>query len=49
MRYVVLYNTLLPQSALGSRTSMQVMNDWHKSHPHRFVKSPRNRPGRDKY
>ena len=49
MRYVVLYNTLLPQSALGSRTPMQVMKDWHESHPHLFVKSPRNRPGRDKY
>ena len=47
MRYVVLYNTQLPQSALGSRTPMQAMKDWHKSHPHLFVKSPRNLPGRD--
>ncbi len=28
---------------------MQAMKDWHKSHPHLFVKSPRNRPGRDSY
>ncbi len=47
MRYVHLYNTQLPQSALRSRTPMQAMKDWHKSHPHLFVKTPRNRPGRD--
>jgi len=23
------------------------MKDWHKSHPHLFVKSPRNHAGRD--
>ena len=28
---------------------MQAMKDWHKSHPHLFVKTPRNRPGRDTY
>ena len=28
---------------------MQAMKDWHKSHPHLFVKSPRNHPGRDRY
>ena len=42
-----LYNTQLPQSALRSRTPMQAMQDWHKSHPHLFVKSPRNHTGRD--
>jgi transposase InsO family protein len=47
MRYLILYNTQLPQSALGSRTPMQAMKDGHKSHPHLFVKSPRNLPGRD--
>ena len=47
MRYVHLYNAQLPQSALGSRTPMQAMKDWHKSHPHLFVKSPRNHAGRD--
>ena len=48
MRYVALYNTQLPQSVLGSRTPMQAMKDWHKSHPYLFVKSPRKLPGRDK-
>ena len=47
MRYVHLYNTHLPQSDLRSRTPMQAMKDWPKSHPHFFVKTPRNRPGRD--
>jgi transposase InsO family protein len=47
MRYVHLYNTQLPQSALGSRTPMQTMKGWHKSHPQLFVKSPRNHVGRD--
>jgi len=28
---------------------MQAMKDWHKTHPHLFVKSPRNHPGRDTY
>ena len=49
MRYVHLYDTQLPQSALGSRTPMQAMKDWQKSHPHLFVKTPRNRPGRNIY
>ncbi len=47
MRYAHRYNTQLPQSALMSRTPMQAMRDWHKPHPHIFVKTPRNRPGRD--
>ena len=47
LRYVTLYNHQLPQSALKSKTLMQAMKDWHKSHPHLFVKSPRNLPGRD--
>jgi transposase InsO family protein len=49
MRYVHLYNTQLPQSALGSKTPMQAMKKWHKSHPHLFVKSPRNHTGPDTY
>ena len=49
MRYVHLYNTQLPQSALGSRTPMKTMKDWHQSHPQLFVKSPRNHAGRDNY
>ena len=31
------------------RTPMQAMKDWHKSHPHLFIKSPRNHTGRDNY
>jgi len=46
-RYVLLYNQQLPQSALGSRTPMKTMKDWHQSHPQLFVKSPRNHTGRD--
>jgi len=37
MRSVHLSNTQLPQSALGSRTPMTAMKDWHKSHPHLFA------------
>ena len=33
MRYGHRYITTLPQSALRSRTPMQAMKDWHKSHP----------------
>ncbi len=47
MRYAHRYNTQLPQSALMSRTPMQAMRDWHKSHPYLFVKTPRNRLGCD--
>mgnify|MGYP000444870971 CR=1 FL=1 len=40
---------LFDLSALTSRTPMQAMKDWHKTHPHLFVKSPRNHAGRDSY
>ena len=48
MRYVHLDNTQLPQSALGNRTPMQAMKDWHKFHPHPLVKMPCNSPERDR-
>ena len=48
MRYVTLYNTQFPQSALGSRTPMQAMKDWHKSNPKLFIKRPTNHPGCDR-
>jgi len=38
IRYVHRHNTQLPLSALRSRTPIQAMKDWHKFHPHRFVK-----------
>ncbi len=47
MRYIALYNTQFPQSALGSRTPVQAMKDWHKSNPELFAKKPGNRPGCD--
>jgi transposase InsO family protein len=47
LRYVKLYNTQLPQSALQSRTPMQAMKDYYKSNPELFVKKPSIRTGRD--
>ena len=47
MRYVHPYNTQSPQAAFKSRTPMQAMKDWHKSHPHWFLTSPHNHPRRD--
>jgi hypothetical protein len=48
-RYVWLYNQQLPQSALGSKTPLQAMKDWHKLKPELFKKQPYYRPGCDKY
>ena len=46
-RYVVLYNQQLPQSALGSKTPLQAMKDWHKLKPEMFRKQPYHLPGCD--
>jgi hypothetical protein len=46
-RYVWLYNQQLPQSALGSRTPLQAMKDWHKLKPELFRKQPYHLPGCD--
>jgi transposase InsO family protein len=46
-RYVWLYNQQLPQSALGSKTPLQAMKDWHKLKPELFRKRPYYLPGRD--
>ena len=40
LRYVALYNSQLPQSALASRTPLQAMKDWHKLRPELFKKQP---------
>lgn len=48
-RYVVLYNQQLPQSALGSKTPLQAMKDWHKLKPEMFRKQPYHLPGCDTY
>mgnify|MGYP000721602883 CR=1 FL=1 len=37
-RYVLLYNQQLTQSALGSRSPLQAMKDWHKLKPELFKK-----------
>ena len=46
-RYVLLYNQQLPQSALGSKTPLQAMKDWHKLKPDLFRKQPYHLPGCD--
>ena len=48
-RYVWLYNQQLPQSALGSKTPLQTMKDWHKLKPALFKRQPYYRPGCDIY
>jgi len=48
-RYVWLYNQQLPQSALGSKTPLQTMKDWHKLKPALFKRQPYYRPGCDSY
>ncbi len=48
-RYVWLYNQQLPQSALGSKTPLQAMKDWHKLKPELFKKQPYYLPGCDSY
>ena len=47
-RYVALYNQQLPQSALGSKTPLQAMKDWHTLKPELFRKKPYFLPGCDK-
>jgi len=47
-RYVWLYNQPLPQSALGSKTPLQTMKDWHKLKPALFKRQPYHRPGCDR-
>lgn len=47
LRYVILYNHQLPQSALKGKTPMQVMKQWHQTHPHLFNKRPYDRTGCD--
>jgi len=47
-RYVWLYNQQLPQSALGSKTPLQTMKEWHKIKLELFWKQPNYLPGCDK-
>jgi transposase InsO family protein len=46
-RYTWLYNQQLPQSALGSRTPLQAMKDWHNLKLEIFKKQSYYRPGCD--
>ena len=46
-RYVLLYNQQLPQSALGTKTPLQAMKEWHKLKPELFRKQPYHLPGCD--
>ena len=48
MRYTALHNHQFPQSALKSKTPIQAMKDWYKTHPHLFHKKLYDRPGCDK-
>jgi hypothetical protein len=48
-RYVWFYNQQLPQSALGSKTPLQAMKDWHNLKPKLFKKQPYYLPGCNSY
>jgi len=45
--YIWLYNQPFPQSALGSKTSLQAMKEWHKLMPALFNKQPNFLPEYD--
>jgi hypothetical protein len=45
--YVWLYDQQLPQSALGSKSPLQAMKDWHKLKAQLFRKRPYYLPGCD--
>ena len=47
LRYVKLYNSQLPQSALKGQTPINALKDWHRQKPELFSKRPYNHPGHD--
>lgn len=47
LRYAWLYNTHLPQAALKSKTPLESMKEWYRSHPVLFKSKPYNRAGCD--
>ncbi|WP_146348517.1 integrase core domain-containing protein [Phaeobacter marinintestinus] len=47
-RNVWLYNQQLPQSALGSKSPLQAMKEWHKLKPKLFKQQPYYLPGCDR-
>jgi len=46
-RYLAFCNQQLPRSALGRKTPLQVMKDWHRPTPVRFRKLPYHLSGCD--
>jgi len=46
-RHALLPKQRLPQSALGSKTPLQAMKDWHNMKPELFRKQPYHLPGCD--
>ena len=45
VRYTALHIHQFPQSALKSKTPIQAMKDWYKTHPNLFHKKPYDLPG----
>ena len=45
--HTTLYNHQFPQSASKSKTPIQAMKDWYKTHPHLFHKKPYDHSGCD--
>lgn len=48
-RHVWLYNRQLPKSALGSKSPLLAMKDWHKQKAQLFRKKPYYLPGCDNH
>lgn len=49
LRYVKLYNHQFPQSALGGKTPVQAMKQWHADRPDLFHRRPYDHLGFDSY
>ena len=45
LRYVALYNCLMSQSALGSKTPIQALKEWYSKRPDLLHQRPYDRPG----
>ena len=48
LRRTTLYNHQFPHSALSSKTPIQAIKHWYKTHLHPFSKKPFDRPGCEK-
>ncbi|MCE8433875.1 integrase core domain-containing protein, partial [Rhodovulum sulfidophilum] len=49
LRYVHLYNSQLPQSALKAKTPIDALKDWQRQRPELFRKRAYNHAGCDMY